>query len=187
MAPLSSDPLDILLKHDAWATRRVLDVCQGLTDEQLHRRFEMGPGSIHDTLTHIIGAMRRWADRITGNSVRPRIDDSNRRAVPELITLHTEAVADLASAAAAARIAGLGTSFEAVFPGKSYTFSRAAALVHVTTHGMHHRAQILNMFRQLGLGEELPELGAADWQAETETHQLQPLTRRNPAPASSKP
>ena len=56
---LSADPLDILLKHDRWGTRRLLDVCEGLTAEQFQRRFDMGPGSLHDTLTHIIAAMRR--------------------------------------------------------------------------------------------------------------------------------
>ena len=94
---MSADPLDILLRHDAWATREVLRACSGLTDEQWHRRFEIGPGSLHDALTHVVGAM----------------------------------------------------------------------LVHVTTHGMHHRAQCLNMLRHLGvpgISDRLPEIDPLDWQ-----------------------
>ena len=40
-----------------------------LSDDAWHRRFEIGPGSLHDTLTHIVGAMFRWADRIDGTWV----------------------------------------------------------------------------------------------------------------------
>jgi uncharacterized damage-inducible protein DinB len=31
-----------------------------------------------------------------------------------------------------------------------YRFTRGAALVHVTTHGMHHRGQVFNMLRRIG-------------------------------------
>ena len=35
-------------------------------------------------------------------------------------------------------------------------------LAHVATHGMHHRAQCLNMLRQLGA--PLPEIDLLEWQ-----------------------
>lgn len=92
-----SDTLDISLAHNAWATNELLRVCEKLDDAQWHRRFDMGPGSLHDTLTHIVGAM----------------------------------------------------------------------LVHVTTHGMHHRAQCLNMLRRLelpGVSDALPDLDVLEWQ-----------------------
>ncbi len=92
----AADPLDVMLRHDAWATREVLRACAGLTTEQWTRRFIIGPGSLHDALTHVVGAM----------------------------------------------------------------------LVHVTTHGAHHRAQCLNMLRLLGLpgvSDRLPEIDALDW------------------------
>ena len=53
-----SDPLQILLSHDRWATAQLLDACGKLSADQFHRRFDIGPGSLHDTLTHIVGAMR---------------------------------------------------------------------------------------------------------------------------------
>jgi uncharacterized damage-inducible protein DinB len=43
-----------------------------------------------------------------------------------------------------------------------FRFSRRTALVHVCTHGAHHRAQALNMLRHLGV-EELPEVDAITW------------------------
>lgn len=187
-AGLSADPLDILLRHDRWGTRRLLDVCEGLTAEQFQRRFDMGPGSLHDTLTHIIAAMRRWADRIGGRELRPVIDvpsrhpdmpsDFKARTPGELIALLEPAAEDLAAIAADVRRPGglgLASVIEVQFGKTLYRFTRGAALVHVTTHGMHHRAQCLNMLRQLKVyaAEALPEVGVVDWQAETETGQLE--------------
>jgi uncharacterized damage-inducible protein DinB len=45
------------------------------------------------------------------------------------------------------------------------------ALVHVTTHGMHHRAQCLNMLRHMGvpgISDRLPEIDPLDWQLQAQ-------------------
>ena len=44
--------------------------------------------------------------------------------------------------------------------GRAYSFTRGAILTHVMTHGMHHRAQCLNMLRQLAV-EPLPSSSVA--------------------------
>src|SRR5258706_9805920 len=46
--------------------------------------------------------------------------------------------------------------------GKTLQFTRGAAVMQVTTHGMHHRAQCLNMLRQLGV-TPLPASSVAEW------------------------
>jgi uncharacterized damage-inducible protein DinB len=38
---------------------------------------------------------------------------------------------------------------------------RGAVLTHVTTHGMHHRAQCVNMLRQLGA--DIPLNSVIEW------------------------
>lgn len=169
----AADPLDILLRHDAWATREVLRACSGLTEEQWHRRFEIGPGSLHDTLTHVIGAMLRWADRVDGppTPLRPSIEGEARRTPAELLAILEPAAADLAASAERARARGLGTEFDVTLAGKTHRFTLGAALVHVTTHGMHHRAQCLNMLRHLGVpgvSDRLPEIDPLDWQLQAE-------------------
>ena len=69
------------------------------------------------------------------------------------------------------------------FGATVYRFTRGVALVHIATHGMHHRAQCMNMIRHLGLAgllvSDLPEIGVCDWQAEVESKQLEPFVRRN--------
>jgi predicted O-methyltransferase YrrM/uncharacterized damage-inducible protein DinB/catechol 2,3-dioxygenase-like lactoylglutathione lyase family enzyme len=165
----SADPLDLLLGHDAWGTGEVLRACAGLSEEQWHRRFDIGPGSLHDTLTHIVGAMLRWADRIDGppRALRPTIENGTRRTPAEIRTLLDGAAADLAASTARARQRGLGTQVDITLGGTPYRFTLGAMLVHVTTHGMHHRAQCLNMLRRLavpGVSDQLPDLDALEWQ-----------------------
>ena len=185
MATLSSDPVHIQVAADAWATRKILDLCRALTHDQFHRKFEIGLGTLHRTLTHIISAQRRWTDRIAERPVRPMLHtvpqfpnmggEDKDRTVDELIALVDEAERDLAAVIARWRDR-LGTTLSLDWPGKdgtkTYTFSRAAVLVHLTTHGAHHRAQCLNMLRHLdvpGLSDALPDPSTVDWQAETES------------------
>ena len=74
----TSDPLDILRAHDPWATNNLLEACTKLSSEQFHERFEMGPGSRHDTITHILGAMQGWGDLLAGREQRPRLEGTER-------------------------------------------------------------------------------------------------------------
>jgi len=174
--PTASDPLEILCAYDLWATRRLLTFCRGLTDEQWQRRFPIGPGSLHATCVHIIGCMLRWADRIEGRELRPTIEPAHNsanpvRSVAQLETILEEASRDFARAVAFSKRTGLGSLVTMTFEGKPYTFTRAAAILHVLNHGTHHRAQCLNMLRHLeapGVSDALPDFDVVDWQHETE-------------------
>lgn len=200
MHNLSADPLDILLKHDLWGSTRLLEICSTLTHDQFHRRFDIGPGSLHHTLAHMIGAMRRWADRIAERPLRPSFDppvrptptptgtppaDTKLHTPAELQSYLNDAAADLANIAAHVRAtSGFASIIEAKLGPNTYTLSRGAAFVHICTHGTHHRAQCLNMLKHMGLpdlAKDLPEVGVTDWQAEVETGQLQRWQRRNPS------
>lgn len=187
---LSADPLEILLKHNHWANRRILDYCAALTSEQFHQRFDIGPGTLHDTMTHVVACVLRWADRIDARPMRPSIELPNgstwsffgppsqgprppvpRRAIAQLSAINDDSTADLAKVITRCRQHGLGSTFVLPFGTKSYTFSYAAALTHVLTHGVHHRAQCMNMLKLLhapAFANEVPEIGVVDWQAEGE-------------------
>jgi uncharacterized damage-inducible protein DinB len=183
--PTASDPLDIMLAYDGWATRRLLKLCEPLSHEQFHRRFPIGPGSLHDGVTHIIACARRWSDWIDGVALRPMIErmpewypevtDDRERTVTELMELADEAAAGLAGVAQRARERGLGGVIAVTLEGptgpETYPFTRAAALLHIATHGTHHRAQCSNMLRRLevpGVSDAIPDFDMTDWQYETE-------------------
>lgn len=181
----TSNPLEIMLAHDAWGTHLVLNLCRGLSHEQFHRSFEIGLGSLHDTLTHIIGAMRRWTDRLEGRTPRPMLsampgsvpegNQARRYSVDEMTALHDQAAQEFHASARGWADKGLDSTLHADWPDddgvKRYTFTRGAVIVHVCTHGMYHRAQCMNMLRRLnvpGISDALPDPSVVDWQMETE-------------------
>lgn len=165
--PTASDPIDILLAYNRWATIKLLKLCEPLEPSRWRRPFEMGPGTLEATFTHIIGALRRWADRIDGRTLRPRIDDGTERTPAQLIALLEEAHADFCGVVGRARAEGLGRVVTIDFGGKPYTFTAAGSIMHALNHGTHHRAQCLNMMRHVGLAN-LPEIDLCDWQWFTE-------------------
>lgn len=169
--PVTSDPLTILLEHNRWATRRVLDLCRNLSDEQFHRRFDVGFGSLHDTLRHILGCMRGWSDDIAGRPNRPPLKALHESfLIAEFSMLLDELSGELRTMIEQSS-GRLGEYVYATFNGRRFTFTRGVALTHVPVHGAHHRAQCLNMLRRLnvpGLSDRLPDLDVNDWQYETE-------------------
>ncbi len=153
-----SDPIQILLAHNRWATEKLIDACAALREDQLHQEFQIGPGSLHRGITHVLGAMRGWGDLLAGREQRPRLE-GEQRSIQQLRGLLNELADDLDASAAAHSVDDQVTGSRG---GQSYTFTRGAVLTHVTTHGMHHRAQCLNMLRQLGV-DPLPSSSIVEW------------------------
>lgn len=154
----ASNPLDILLAHNHWATRSLLDACLPLAPEQFHRRFEIGLGSLHDTFAHMIGAINIWLDILAERTPRP-ISDGKARDVPEYLMLLDAVCAELTEAAAARPLTDVMLR---VREGKTFKYTRAVIFTHVATHGVHHRAQAINMLRHLGV-TPLPKSSVAEW------------------------
>ena len=156
-----SDLPNILLSHDRWATAQILDACENLPADQFHRRFDIGPGSLHDALTHMAGATRAWTDTLAGAEPRPRPEaDGQRRTPGQLRALLEESSRELA---AEARRRPLDeTVTRRLRDGRTVQLTRGAVLAHVATHGVHHRAQCLNMLRHLGV-TPLPPSSVTEW------------------------
>jgi uncharacterized damage-inducible protein DinB len=159
------DLLDRLLGHDAWTTRQLLDICAGLGDAQLDQTFDIGHRSVRATLLHIIRNMEVWSDLIAGQPVR---DDPGGqpqgRSVAGMIARLDRAAADLAQVARAVAARG-GWDERWIDPldDPPIEKSQGAAIAHVLTHGMHHRAQVLYLLRRLGV-KELPEGDVFSWE-----------------------
>ena len=146
------DILDRLLGHDAWTTRELLQLCQNRVDESAFQKsFAIGPGSLHDTFVHIIGTMEYWADRISDRPDESRTCDRmvGERHSPAALRPMLDAAAEgLRRVAEDVRDSGrLDEIMQVTFEARDCRFTRGSALVHVCTHGMHHRAQIINMLQ----------------------------------------
>lgn len=191
--PHASDGFEILLAHNRWGNEAILEACRGLTQEQFHRKFPIGVGErggLHLTMTHVISAMGRWADRIRQiapgraalepmSFVVPGMPpaDARDRTVDELLAINAQNSNDLGDAIEKSRAIGLGKVFEVPFPTpqglQTVQLTRAAALTHVLTHGYYHRAQAMNMLKHLGVpgvSDNLPKTSVTEWQIGGETY-----------------
>jgi len=157
-------PFDLLLTHDRWATVNILNACEPLSSEQFHRRFEMGPGSLHATLTHVLAATLHWSMRLDPSVTRARPDaDGVQRTPTELLALHTEIYDEFESIA---RAHPLDDTITVNRNNITLTIPRGVAVTHLTTHNMHHRAQCVNMLRHVGVSP-LPFTSVIEWQRMT--------------------
>ncbi|MGA2231355.1 MAG: DinB family protein [Tepidisphaeraceae bacterium] len=156
----TSNPLDILLEHDQWATTQILHACEKLTADQFARKFEMGPGSLQATLTHMISAKKTWTDTLMERPLTARIDQTGAvYSLGQLLELHKESGDEFMLVA---RKHPLDEIVKRTREGKEFSFTRGVVIAQVTTHGMHHRAQCLNMLRHLGV-KPLPMSSVAEW------------------------
>lgn len=153
-----SDPHAVLIAHDRWANARLYDACAALSPEQFNQVFAMGTGSLHNNLLHNLGATRSWTDVLNETESRPRLEEK-QYTLTEIREMHDPICDDFEQAA-------LRRPFDTVINrergGQTYTFTVGGIIAHVTTHAMHHRAQCLNMLRQLGT-EDLPMSSVMEW------------------------
>ncbi len=164
------DILDRLLGHDAWTTEAVLRCCAALSDEALDRPLGVGLGTVRATFSHIVKNMEYWTDLIAERPVRPHPPSPGTQSVPLLLSRLTAASHDLAATSRALLRAGrLDDTFTDSPDSDGARFSFGGAIVHVITHSMHHRAQILLMLRRLGIAD-LPEGDVLSWEDHLQRH-----------------
>jgi uncharacterized damage-inducible protein DinB len=161
------DLLDRLLGHDEWTTGELLRRCAELTESQMRQRFDIGMGSLHKTLVHMITDVRIWADLISTGSTDGATSAWHELDLAGLSDAHTTSYAAFAEIArrvqAENRINDVWVDLLGD-PPTAKTFG--GAILHVITHNMHHRAQMLNMLSRLGL-RDLPEGDLLSWEAFT--------------------
>ena len=160
---MSLDSFNILLCHNQWATHRVLELAGRLECDELRRPFAIGPGSLVATLWHIVEEMEGWTDLANHRPPRkgtgPPILDLDR------IRARFDAVTEELRELIRARAAGGTIEGETTFPhvsGRDVTNPHVICVLNALVHGTHHRAQCLNMLRQLGISP-LPSLDVCDW------------------------
>src|SRR5690348_8262067 len=64
------DMLDRYLGYEAWTLRYFIERCRELTPIQLHQPFDIGHGTVHDTINHIIVNIEVWTDLMRERPVR---------------------------------------------------------------------------------------------------------------------
>jgi uncharacterized damage-inducible protein DinB len=162
------DTLRECFRHHDWARDKVLGLARGLGDGPLDRPFEMGPGSLRATLRHLYGAARFWYARWQGAEPTPFPHARELGGVDEI----REAERALATARNALLDGASSMDLRRVIEVERETgtlrFPLGGLMLHVCNHGIHHRAQVLNMLRHLGV-HPLPGLDHLFFRAEQPT------------------
>jgi len=161
------DILDRYLGYEAWTLRYFIGRCREVSSAQLHQQFDIGHGTVHDTLAHVIGNLETWTDLMRERPVR--------RLPPAETTdgyLHRfdAAMGDFADCARGLVAEGrLDDTYMDVLdnPPTSKTFG--GTLLHVLTHTTVHRWEIQHMLQRLGL-DDLIEGDALGWEWRLQHH-----------------
>ena len=160
--------LTTLFAHNTWANLKLLDFCEGLSDEQLDSTAVGGFGTIRDTLVHIVGAEVSYVERVNGRLPAKQLSrdqfpgfavlkDAVRWAGDELLQLALSARED--------------TSVRQRPPRQLFEYRLASLIAQSLSHSTEHRTQISAIITQLGV--EPPDMSG--WQYMEEIGELREL------------
>ena len=145
-----------------WARDRVHALAGPLSAAQLDREFEIGIGTLRKTLLHIRDAEQWWLENWI--SVRPAEFKQLPETTPvaELKALFRETANQRDAHIDPLANDDLKRVVSAdVRPGVTLSFRLGETMLQLCGHGVHHRAQALNMLRHSGVA--VPELDYEEW------------------------
>ncbi|WP_201743741.1 DinB family protein [Roseiconus nitratireducens] len=159
-------------QHRCWVNAKLLSAASELSVEQLRAPFEIGQGSVWQTLLHLMGAEYVWLETVLGNEspvmpgdlpdelVGNQLAEDSVRSFEDLRARWSELdarwetfLSELQPIDLAKQIFKVSTSSVG---GQRRATSLMDILLHVCTHAHYTSAQLINMLRQLG-SSELPD------------------------------
>jgi uncharacterized damage-inducible protein DinB len=139
-----------LYRHSAWATERLVEVCEELSDEQLDAPHPSTAGSIRETLVHTLSAEQYYLERIGRELPTDRVQEGE--AFPGFDALRRAALAN-GEAFAEATTAVSPDEMVPGRPGDSFTQAAASVFqIQALNHSAEHRTQIFSILSSLGAG-----------------------------------
>jgi uncharacterized damage-inducible protein DinB len=146
------------IRYSGWASRRLLEAVEALTEEQRTQSMNVSHGGIQGTLGHIHAADRIWYKRTAEpEMIMPTAEEmSSLKAItsdwPEL-QRKWEAWADSASDADLERVVSYKT-----LNGTPGSTPASQIVLHLVNHATLHRGQVVGMLRQLGVKPPVTDL-----------------------------
>ncbi len=140
---------DFFAYHD-WALQLLLELAKDLDRDALHRDFNMGMGTIHKSLAHLRDAEKWWLGNWNNQSstfpaYQPLEPMSMIAESRKEIATQRNQIIETSDDVAMQRVVIAN-------PGKiRFPVRVIESMVQLCCHGTHHRAQIVNMLRQMGI------------------------------------
>jgi uncharacterized damage-inducible protein DinB len=151
---MGDDLLDPL-RHNAWATRQLLEYCRRLDPEQLRATAEGTYGSILATLQHIVGSEGRYRTRLSGGGPgQPEPADTD--GPDELIPLADDMAQYWEELATSGFDPDRVVSWVSPVSGAHSEATAGMLVAQLLNHGNEHRAQISTILTTIG--REPPKL-----------------------------
>ena len=144
-----SESLMELCKHNVWASERLFDACEDLSDAQLDATSVGGYGSIRSTLMHIAGAQERCAVALAETG--PGLANRDRDPFPGLDVLRDAVRASGETLLEVAARETPGQTATTVWRGETFTMPVWLLLAQAIMHATEHRTQIAAMLTQQGI------------------------------------
>ena len=140
-----------LYGYNAWADRRVLDACSGLSSDQFAQQIGGSFGSLRNTLAHIIDVewlyLERWLGRAPASLPKAEsyADFGSLRARYETVTRDFEKSVRALNDAELNRVVEFKNT-----KGTLYRHPLWEMLVHLVNHSTYHRGQVTVLLRAVG-------------------------------------
>ena len=160
------DLLDRLLAHDAWTTRQLLILAQPLSDAQWTQPFDIGHVTLRATLEHMIYNVETWTALMNGDQNPGEQPTLEGLSTAELLDRHEAAMSAFTALAQHIRDSGSwDVLWVDILDDPPQAKSYGGAILHVITHNMHHRGEVMHMLHRLGV-EDVIEGDLLSWEAE---------------------
>lgn len=156
------DILDRYLGYEAWTFRHFLGRCREVSPARLRQPFDVGNGTLYDTIDHIIRNIEVWTDLMRECPVRelPPLPD----VIDGCLERFDAAMADFTKYA---RVLAANHRLDETYvdvldePPAPKTFG--GTILHVLTHTSVHRWEMQHMLQRLGVSDLL-EGDALGWE-----------------------
>ncbi|MGH2458238.1 MAG: DinB family protein [Chloroflexota bacterium] len=143
-----------LYRHNRWANLRLLELCAGLSEEQLDLSAPGTYGRVRETLVHLVAAEGRYVAALGG----PQSDQSVREGepIPVVATLREHAGSSGDWLIKFAEESPNGKVLTGTWRDEPYRMAAAQLMVQAINHATEHRAHVVSILTQHGV--DVPSL-----------------------------
>jgi uncharacterized damage-inducible protein DinB len=136
-------------QYGDWATEQLIRQIKQLSDSQLDHDFQMGPGTIRKTLSHLFDSEKLWLNNWTTGK-RNFVHSPPDISIDVIETQLSEVRAVRHRFLEECTDADSHRILQACFGGPIFHAQVIETCLQLLGHGTHHRAQLVNMLRRSG-------------------------------------
>jgi uncharacterized damage-inducible protein DinB len=140
-----------LFEYNRWANNKVLEACEGLSEEDLRKDFGTSRGSVVTTLHHVVEVEAGWFSRWSETERMPVEEPRSGSEMTDLREAFERVDAAMIEFANGRDDAGLAKTVEFGSPERGmYSAPVWAIMAHGMNHSTQHRAEAGVMMASLG-------------------------------------